>query len=43
MEDIGLRYDDKLWEIIDVNFKILIKNKKCKNFNMKNDFCVKDN
>lgn len=43
MEDIGPRHDDKPREITDANSKILTKNKKRKNPNMKNDFRVKDN
>lgn len=43
MEDTGPRHDDKPREITDANSKILTKNKKRKNPNMKNDFRVKDN
>lgn len=43
MEDTGPRHEDKPREITDANSKILTKNKKRKNPNMKNDFRVKDN
>ncbi|PFX29600.1 Major facilitator superfamily domain-containing protein 6 [Stylophora pistillata] len=43
MENTGPRHEDKPRQITEANSKILTKNKKRKNPNMKNDFRVKDN